>query len=92
MPATKIMTLRIDPELHQRLRDAARAAGRSVSAQVLHLVRRELLEEPVRRQTPLPTMGWLRHLDAPDTLAEFRRLRRSLSRQVIRRVRRHAGK
>jgi hypothetical protein len=92
MLATKIVTLRIDAELYQQLRDAARAAGRSVSAQVLHLVRRESPEAPVRRQTPLPTMGWLRHLDAPDTLAEFRRLRRSLSRTVVGRVRRHAGK
>lgn len=90
MPPTRVMSLRIDPELLEELRRAARAEGRSVSAQVVHLVRRELGAAPRRRERPLPTLGWLRHLGAPNELEEFRRLRRSLSRSLSARTRRLA--
>jgi hypothetical protein len=42
-----------------------------------------------RRRKPLPTYGWLRHLDAPETFEEFRKFRRSLSKQVQKRLRTH---
>ncbi len=78
------MTLRIDPELFAELRDVAKAEHRSVSAHVLSLVRRDLDEKPTRRRRrPLPTMGWLQHLKAPDRLEEFRRIRRALSRRFV---------
>jgi len=88
MAATRVMSLRIDPELLEELRQAARAEGRSVSAQVVHLVRRELSAGPRRREKPLPTLGWLRHLGAPNEIEEFRRVRRSLSRSLSARARR----
>ena len=84
------MTLRIEPELLAQLRAAAKAERRSVSAQVLLLVRRELGATPRRREKPLPTMGWLRHLRAPRELREFRRVRRALTRRLEARLRRHA--
>jgi hypothetical protein len=90
MAASKVMTVRIEPELLEQLREAAKAERRSVSAQMLFLVRRELEAKPARRQKPLPTMGWLRHLDAPDHLEEFRRARRSLSARLAARTRRRA--
>ena len=91
MASSKVMTLRIDPELLDRLREVARAERRSVSAQVVHLVRRELGSQ-AKGPTPrvLPTLGWLRHLDAPDDLAAYRRVRRTLSRRLQARARRHA--
>ena len=86
MAASKVMTLRIEPALLEELRRVARAERRSVSGEVLYLVR-EQLDLPARRlgQTK-PTMGWLAHLDVPDELAEFRVVRQSLSRGVRRRV------
>lgn len=80
------MTLRIDSELLEQLREVAKAERRSVSAQMLFLVRRELEARAGRRGKPLPTMGWLRHLDAPDSLGEFQRVRRALSRRLGRRA------
>jgi len=84
------MTLRIEPELFAELREVAKAEHRSVSAHVLSLVRRDLDAKPRRRRAkPLPTLGWLAHLAAPDGLGEFRRVRRALSRRLAIRVGRH---
>ena len=84
------MTLRIDPELLEQLREVARAERRSVSAQVVHLVRRELGTQPKgATRKVLPTLGWLRHLDAPDDLDAYRRVRRALSRRLQARAGRH---
>jgi len=91
MASSKVMTLRIDPDLLEQLRAVARAERRSVSAQLVHLVRREL-GTPTKRaiQKVLPTLGWLQHLDAPDDLDAYRRVRRALSRRLHARARRHA--
>lgn len=90
MPGTKVMTLRIDPELFAELQEVAKAEHLSVSAHVLSLVRRDLDAQPTRRrEPPLPTFGWLRHLDAPDRLEGFRRVRGALSRALAARGRRH---
>ncbi len=83
------MTLRIDPDLLEQLKALARAERRSLSAQVLHLVRQQLGARHEHARPHLPTMGWLRHWDAPDEIEEFRRLRRELSAGLERRVRRH---
>lgn len=91
MTASKVMTVRIDPELLDRLRETAKEERRSVSAHVVSLVREQLDEKPRReRPKPLPTWGWLRHLDAPDDVEEFRKVRRALSRRFATRGREHA--
>jgi hypothetical protein len=91
MASSKVMTLRIDPELLDQLRAVARAERRSVSAQVVHLVRRELgTHTKAATRSVLPTLGWLQHLDAPDDLAAYRRVRRALSRRLQARARQHA--
>ncbi len=90
MPATRVMTLRIEPELLEQLRAVAKAERRSVSAQMLFLVRRELGAKARPGRKPLPTLGWLSHLRAPRELKEFRRVRRSLTRELEARLRRHA--
>jgi hypothetical protein len=96
MAASKVMTLRIDPALLDELREVAREEGRSVSAQVVHLVRRDLearghvaAAPRASRRKPLPTYGWLRHLAGPDTFEEFRDFRRSLSKQIEKRLQRY---
>ena len=90
MAASRVVTLRIEPELFAQLRAAAKAERRSVSAQIRFLVRRELEAWPRRREKPLLTIGWLRHLRAPRGLSEFRRVRRALTRRLEARLRRHA--
>jgi hypothetical protein len=90
MPATRVMTLRIEPELLEQLRAVAKAERRSVSAQMLFLVRRELGAKARPGRKRLPTLGWLSHLRAPRELKEFRRVRRSLTRELEARLRRHA--
>jgi hypothetical protein len=96
MAATKVMTLRIEPELLEELREVARAERRSVSAQVLLSVRRDIearraTTRPVgRSKKPLPIHGWLRRRGAPETTIEdVRNLRRSLTRQIEARLRRY---
>jgi hypothetical protein len=89
--ASRVMSLRIESELLEEIRRRARAEGRSVSAQILHLVRNELgpsAPQPSRR--PQRTMGWLAHLDVPEDLETYRQLRRSLSRRIMKRLRRKA--
>jgi len=82
------MSLRIDPELLEEIRQRARAEGRSVSAQILHLVRGELGGgSPYPKRRARRTMGWLAHLDVPEDLETYRRFRRSLSRGLMKWVR-----
>jgi hypothetical protein len=81
MPS-RVVTVRIEPELLARIRSVAKAERRSVSAQLLHAVRSDLDARPVPGRKPLPTLGWLANLEAPDTLDEFRRVRRRLSRRL----------
>jgi hypothetical protein len=89
MATSKMMTLRIEPELLEELRDVASAEHRSVSAHVLSVLRRDLESKPPRRRAkPMPTLGWLRHLEVPNRVEEFRKVRRTLGRHFTARVRR----
>lgn len=92
MPLSKVMTIRVEPELLEQLRRAARAERRSVSGEVLHLVRQQLGPPQRRLGRPKPTMGWLEHVDVPEGLNEFRTVREGLSRQLVRRVRGSNGR
>lgn len=82
-----MMTIRIEEDLLRRLREAAKAEDCSVSSKVVALVRRAL-DVPASPPAGIrPTMGCFSHLDAPDDLEAFRKVRRSLSRSLTRRVR-----
>jgi hypothetical protein len=87
MGATAIMTLRIDPGLLAALRQRAKREGRSVSAEVIRMIRKEVEPEPTRRRRVAPTMGMFAGFEAPE-LEEFTRLRREISVAVVRRLRR----
>src|SRR3989442_2412622 len=86
--AMKVMSLRLDPKLLEEIRKRARAEGRSVSAQILHVVRSEIGgRSPTPERRARRTMGWLAHLDVPEDVTTYRRLRRSISRRVMKSLR-----
>ncbi len=87
MGATAMMTVRIDPALLSALRERAKREGRSVSAEVVRLIRRELEPAPTARRKPGSTMGMFPDFDAPP-LATFKRLRREMSATIARRMQR----
>ena len=81
MTATSMMTVRIEPGLLAALKKRAKEAGRSVSAEVLSLISRELSSVPPVK--PMRTMGRFAEHEAPD-LDELKRLRRSFSKRLPR--------
>lgn len=87
----KSLTIRLDKPLLRRLRRVAREDGRSVSDTAATLLRRTLDASSPPPARVRPTMGRFSHLDAPDNLADFRDVRRSLARSLIRRMSRHHG-
>ncbi|TMA70159.1 MAG: Arc family DNA-binding protein [Deltaproteobacteria bacterium] len=89
--STRVMSLRIDPGLLEEIRRRARAEGRSVSSQILHLVRNQLgVGSPPKRRARR-TMGWLAHLDVPEDLGTYRRFRRSVSHRIMKKLRGTSG-
>jgi len=80
-----MMTVRLDAELLQALKERAKRSGRSVSAEVIRLIRKEIV--PRRSRKRQKTMGMFSHLGTPPDLATFKRDRRSISSQIERRFR-----
>jgi hypothetical protein len=85
MTASTIMTVRIEPALLDALRRRAKRAGRSLSAEVIDVLRRDL--QPVVPGRPRKTMGMFSVFEAPE-LAVFGAHRRSLSARIAKRHRR----
>ena len=79
MAATSVMTLRIDPDLLESLRRRAKQEGRSVSAEVVRMISKELSPTPVPHARRRRTMGMFASFESPE-LEEFKRLRREISR------------
>jgi hypothetical protein len=77
--------VRIDPGLLAALRRQARREGRSVSAEVIRMIRKEVEPAPPTRRKPVRTMGMFGDFEAPE-LHEFKRLRRGLSAALRRRI------
>lgn len=88
MAAGAVITVRIDADLLAALKDKAKRDGRSVSAEVVQLVRREV-GQPLAARAPRAkrTMGMFPDFEAPD-LDEMRAARRAISRSLARRPRR----
>jgi hypothetical protein len=80
MAASSVMTLRIDPRLLEALKARARREGRSVSAEVIRLIRKDVEAVPERRRRGR-TMGMFAEFEAPD-LDELKRERRSFSASI----------
>jgi plasmid stability protein len=81
MAASTIMTLRIDPELLSALRERAAREGRSLSAEVVQLIKRDLAPARRQRATRISTMGMFADFEAP-TLHELRQMRRRFSSRI----------
>jgi len=81
MAGSSIMTLRVDPELLLALKERAAREGRSVSAEVVQLIKRDVEPGTPQRAKRTSTMGMFADFEAP-TLEEFRRMRRRFSARV----------
>ena len=86
MAGTAIMTLRIDPDLLAALRRRAKREGRSVSAEVIRMIRKEVEPAPSRQRKTRPTMGMFADFEAPE-LDAFKQLRRDISATFQKRLR-----
>lgn len=82
---TKMMTLRIDADLLARLKDQAKQEGRSASAEVVRLLRREFGGTKKSKKPRRNTMGMFDHLESV-RLQEVRELRSEIARQIASRV------
>lgn len=87
MAASAIITVRVDPRLLEALRTRAHEQGRSLSAEVVQLLRAELQlpEKPAKKARSM--MGAFAQFDAPE-LADFAKVRAATTSAVKRRVRR----
>jgi hypothetical protein len=81
MPASAVVTVRIDPELLAALKERAKRDGRSVSAEVIWMLRKEIEALPRKPPTRRPTMGMFADFDAPDA-SELKKLRRKFSAEL----------
>jgi hypothetical protein len=81
----------MDPRLLKALKERAAREGRSVSAEVVRLIKRDV--EPARPERPkrTSTMGMFADFEAP-TLAEFRRMRRRFSSRLAPRTARRRSR
>ena len=72
------MTLRMYPDLLAALKRRAAREGRSVSAEVVRMIERDVEPAKPRRTKRTSTMGMFPDFEAP-TLDEFKRMRRRFS-------------
>jgi plasmid stability protein len=82
-PST-IMTVRLDPRLLDALKQRARREGRSVSAEVVRLIQKEVSPVPSPARKRGGTMGMFPNFEAPE-LAEFKRVRQQAAQRIGRR-------
>lgn len=68
------MTVRIDPDLLAALKARAAREGRSVSAEIIRLVRREVGAQAPNRPRRATTMGMFAEFESP-SLEDFKRMR-----------------
>ena len=88
---SRVVSLRMSAELLAELKARARAEGRSVSGQIVYLVREQVDSRPPSGP-PKKISGWLAHRAVPQTHAEFRRARAHASARLADAVQRKASK
>jgi hypothetical protein len=82
MPASAVVTVRIDPELLAALKDKVRRDGRTVSAAIVQLVRADVQPKRTRPVKRRRTIGMFADFEAPD-LDDLVQLRRSFSHRLV---------
>jgi len=79
---TTVVSVRIAPSLLRAVQAQARAEGRSISGEIVSMIRARIGTLP-KRKSVLPLTGWLARLDVPETHAEFREARREASHRLL---------
>jgi hypothetical protein len=69
---SRILSIRIDEELLDALRERAREDGRSVSGEIVYFVKEQVEARPRLERKPQPISGWLAHVSVPRDHQEFR--------------------
>lgn len=87
---SKVVSLRIDEGLLRAVRERAQAEGRSVSGEIVFLVRERVTAYQVKSKRPQRITGWLADRAVPDDHEEFRAHRTDASAKLMRAVRRKA--
>ena len=87
--SSRVLSLRIDSDLLDAVRERARAEGRSVSGQIVYLVR-ERVEAAPEPKPIRKISGWLSRRPVPESLAEFQTGRVEASAKLLSAVRRKA--
>jgi hypothetical protein len=85
---SRVLSVRVGEDLVEPLRARARADGRSLSGEVVAILKAQIEAERATRRSVLPITGWLAHLDVPESLADFRAARARASAGLSRRARR----
>jgi hypothetical protein len=87
---SRVVSVRIEPELLEAVRHRAKVEGRSVSGQIVLIVREQVQAEPKTKQKQKPITGWLRHLAVPESDDAMRAGRAEVTKKLMRAVRRKA--
>jgi hypothetical protein len=83
---SQVLSIRIDPDLLEAVRERATAEGRSVSGEIVFLVRQHLDTPRPTRRPSRPITGWLAELDVPTEHSTFREARARASAALARAV------
>lgn len=87
--SSRVLSLRIDADLLDAVRERARAEGRSVSGQIVYLVRERVETDPEPK--PIRKIsGWLSQRPVPDSFTDFQSGRARASAKLRSAVRRKA--
>jgi plasmid stability protein len=76
------MTVRIDPDLLAALKVRAEKDGRSVSGEVVQLIRQYVTVRPKKRMPIRSSAGMFSHLGDAPSIEEFRELRTLNSQKI----------
>jgi hypothetical protein len=88
---SRVVSIRMEAELLDALRERAHAEGRSVSGEIVFILRDRVKAEAAKPERR-PITGWLRKLQVPRSYPEFRSGRQLASADLLRAVRRRASK
>ena len=88
---SRVVSIRMEAELLDALRERASAEGRSVSGEIVFILRDRVKAEAAKPERR-PITGWLRNVQVPRSHAEFRSGRERASADLLRALRRKASK
>ena len=84
---TTVVSVRIAPSLLRAVRAQARVEGRSVSGEIVSILRAKIVARPTQKRRQ-PVTGWLARLAVPETHTEFHEGRREASARLAQKIKR----